>query len=69
MPLNGANSVESVWDQHLHVRKDMPVQHIFEGCRQVVVDLANFDEEMLKLITTGACISVNGEMVESVGSG
>ena len=33
---------------------------------QVVVDLANFDEEMLKLITTGACISVNGEMVESV---
>ena len=36
---------------------------------QVVVDLANFDEEMLKQITTGACISVNGEMVESVGSG
>ena len=35
---------------------------------QIVVDLANFDEEMLKLITTGACISVNGEMVESVGS-
>ena len=36
---------------------------------QVVVDLANFDEEMLKLITTGACLSVNGVMVESVGSG
>ena len=36
---------------------------------QVVVDLANFDEEMLKQITTGACISVNGELVESVGSG
>ena len=36
---------------------------------QVVVDLANFDEDMLKLITTGACISVNGELVESVGSG
>ena len=33
---------------------------------QVVVDLANFDEEMLKQITTGACISVNGELVESV---
>ena len=31
--------------------------------------MAGFDEEMLKLITTGACISVNGEMVESVGSG
>ena len=36
---------------------------------QVVVDLANFDEEMVKLITTGACISVNGELVESIGSG
>ena len=36
---------------------------------QIVADLANFDEEMLKDITTGACLSVNGELVESVGSG
>ena len=36
---------------------------------QVVVDLANFDESVLKEITTGACLSVNGELVESVGSG
>ncbi len=36
---------------------------------QIVVDLANFDEEMLKLITTGACLSVNGTLTESVGSG
>lgn len=36
---------------------------------QIVVDLANFDEEMLKLITTGACLSVNGNLAESVGSG
>ena len=36
---------------------------------QIVVDLGSFDEEMLKLITTGACLSVNGVMVESVGSG
>lgn len=36
---------------------------------QIVVDVANFDEEMLKQITTGACLSVNGELVESVGSG
>ncbi len=34
---------------------------------QVVVDVEKFDEEMLKLITTGACISVNGALVESVG--
>ena len=37
-------------------------------CR-LLVDLANFDEEMLKQITTGACISVNGELTESIGSG
>ena len=36
---------------------------------QIVVDLANFDEAMLKEITTGACLSVNGELTESVGSG
>ena len=36
---------------------------------QIVVDLANFDEELLKQITTGACLSVNGELVASVGSG
>ena len=36
---------------------------------QIVVDLANFDEDLLKLITTGACLSVNGELVKSVGSG
>lgn len=34
---------------------------------QIVVDIARFDEEMLKLITTGACINVNGTLVESQG--
>ncbi len=36
---------------------------------QVVVDPAKFDETTLKQITTGACISVNGELVESQGAG
>ena len=36
---------------------------------QIVVDLAKFDEEQLKDITTGACLSVEGLLVESVGSG
>ena len=36
---------------------------------QIVVDLANFDESVLKQITTGACLSVNGKLVESVGAG
>ncbi|MEI7676482.1 MAG: asparagine--tRNA ligase [Bacteroidales bacterium] len=36
---------------------------------QVVVDVDLFGEEALKAITTGACISVNGVLVESQGKG
>ncbi len=36
---------------------------------QVVVDLEQFGEEFLKPITTGACICVNGLLVESQGQG
>ncbi|MBR3854659.1 MAG: asparagine--tRNA ligase [Bacteroidaceae bacterium] len=36
---------------------------------QVVIDVEKFDEEMLKLLTTGACLSVNGMLVESIGGG
>ncbi len=36
---------------------------------QVVIDNELFDEEVLRKITTGACISVNGKLVESAGSG
>ena len=36
---------------------------------QVVVDMANFDEALIAKITTGASISVTGDLIESVGSG
>lgn len=36
---------------------------------QIVIDLNKFDEEFLKPITTGACISVTGQLVESQGKG
>ncbi len=36
---------------------------------QVVVDPEKFDADMLKSITTGACITVNGTLVESQGQG
>ncbi|MBR5056645.1 MAG: asparagine--tRNA ligase, partial [Bacteroidales bacterium] len=36
---------------------------------QVVCDLSKFDEELMKQITTGACLSVKGALVESLGSG
>jgi len=36
---------------------------------QVVIDVPNFDEELLKKINTGACIAVNGKLVQSSGQG
>ena len=36
---------------------------------QIVADTASFDENLLKKITTGACIGVSGRLVESLGSG
>ncbi|RZL50956.1 MAG: asparagine--tRNA ligase [Pedobacter sp.] len=39
------------------------------GNIQIVVDFANTPEELLKRITTGAAISVNGTLVESLGKG
>ena len=36
---------------------------------QVVADLNHFDEAILKKVTTGACIEVNGKLVESMGKG
>ncbi len=36
---------------------------------QIVADVEKFDEELLKQITTGACLSVDGILVESQGAG
>ena len=36
---------------------------------QIVADVEKFSDEILKKVTTGACLSVNGTLVESVGSG
>jgi asparaginyl-tRNA synthetase len=36
---------------------------------QIVIDFENTDEAILKQITTGACLKINGEMVASIGSG
>jgi asparaginyl-tRNA synthetase len=36
---------------------------------QVVIDVPNFDEELLKKINTGGCIAVNGKLVKSEGQG
>ena len=36
---------------------------------QIVADVAAFDDELMKKITTGACIAAYGKLVESQGSG
>jgi asparaginyl-tRNA synthetase len=36
---------------------------------QIVVDIAHFDPEILKGITTGSCVSITGNLVESQGQG
>ncbi|MBS7409234.1 MAG: asparagine--tRNA ligase [Alloprevotella sp.] len=36
---------------------------------QIVADVEKFDADMLRLITTGACLSVSGRLVESQGGG
>ena len=36
---------------------------------QIVADTDRFDAEILKLVTTGACLSVDGALVESQGAG
>lgn len=36
---------------------------------QAVIDFNSFDESLLKRLTTGASVSVNGEVVESLGKG
>ena len=36
---------------------------------QCVVDFENFDEALLKRVTTGAAVHITGELVESQGKG
>lgn len=36
---------------------------------QIVADVTKFDDELMKAITTGACLSVVGKLVESMGGG
>jgi asparaginyl-tRNA synthetase len=36
---------------------------------QIVADMEKFSDDLMKKITTGACLSVTGTMVQSIGSG
>src|SRR5574344_1965348 len=61
------------WVSTHRARKAVDVIALNDGSTikniQVVVDPTKFDAELLKQITTGSCINVNGELVESQGAG
>ncbi len=50
--------------QFIHLNDGSTIKNI-----QAVADVAKFPEDLLKLITTGACISVTGTLVASQGKG
>ena len=50
--------------EFIHVNDGSTIKNV-----QVVVNPEDFDADILKQVTTGACISVNGVLVESMGAG
>lgn len=50
--------------QFIHLNDGSTIKNI-----QVVADVSKFPEELLKLVTTGACISATGTLVASQGKG
>lgn len=61
------------WVRTRRGSKQVSFIHLNDGSSinniQVVADLDKFDSEVLKRVTTGACLSVEGKLVESLGSG
>ncbi len=51
-------------NRFIHLNDGSTIKNI-----QVVVDFDNFDQDIIKDITTGACISVRGKISESLGKG
>ncbi|MBR2618866.1 MAG: asparagine--tRNA ligase, partial [Paludibacteraceae bacterium] len=69
----GENIVVKGWVRTRRGNKNVSFIALNDGSTinniQIVVDNANFDENELKKITTGACIGVNGVLVQSMGKG
>ena len=61
------------WVRTRHSSKQVAFVALNDGSTinnvQVVIDTDKFDEETVKQFTTGACLSVNGMLVESIGGG
>jgi asparaginyl-tRNA synthetase len=72
-PLTGSDILVKGWVRTKRGNKNIIFIALNDGSTikniQVVVDTALFDENLLKDISTGACISVTGKVVESRGQG
>jgi asparaginyl-tRNA synthetase len=72
-PLSGSDILVKGWVRTKRGNKNIIFIALNDGSTikniQVVVDTALFDENLLKDISTGACISVTGKLVESQGQG
>ena len=72
-PATDAEVVVKGWVRTKRVNKNVAFIALNDGScvanMQVVVDLAKFDEELLRKVTTGACLRVDGRLVASCGAG
>ena len=72
-PATDAEDVVKGWVRTKRGNKNVAFIALNDGScvanMQVVVDLAKFDEELLRKVTTGACLRVDGRLVASCGAG
>ncbi|MCX6326073.1 MAG: asparagine--tRNA ligase [Bacteroidia bacterium] len=72
-PLLGSDVLVKGWVRTKRGNKNIVFITLNDGSTinniQVVVDAGSFDENLLKDISTGACIAVNGKLIKSQGQG
>ena len=72
-PATDAEVVVKGWVRTKRGNKNVAFMALNDGScvanMRVVVDLAKFDEELLRKVTTGACLRVDGRLVASCGAG
>jgi asparaginyl-tRNA synthetase len=72
-PETGSNVLVKGWVRTKRGNKNIVFIALNDGSTinniQIVADAASFDENLLKDITTGACVAVKGKLVESQGQG
>jgi asparaginyl-tRNA synthetase len=72
-PMPGSDVLVKGWVRTKRGNKNIVFIALNDGSTikniQVVVEAASFDENLLKDISTGACIAVTGKLVESQGQG